>query len=226
MQLDEADRGFAYAQDAPLDMRMDQTTGVSAAEVLNTYPPGELVRILRAYGEEKQAKRIVAAIVREREKEPFTHSARLVELIRDALPQAAKRTGGNQAKRTFQALRIEVNGELSVLERAIPAAVKALDVDGPDRRAVVPLPGGPAGQAGVRGGCRHHRAARAAGRPRALPAPAQAAHARCPTPHRGGDRREPPCSPRGCAAPRDPGGSRVRRTGRREAPAGARAREE
>src|SRR5919106_5276723 len=130
MQLDEADRGFAYAQDAPLDMRMDQTTGMSAAEVLNTYPPGELVRILRAYGEEKQAKRIVSAIVRERAKEPFSNSARLVELIRDSLPQAAKRTGGNPAKRTFQALRIEVNGELSVLERAIPAAVTALAVGG------------------------------------------------------------------------------------------------
>ena len=130
MQLDEADRGFAYAQDAPLDMRMDQTTGISAAEVLNTYPPGELVRILRAYGEEKQAKRIVSAIVRERDKEPFSNSARLVELIRDSLPQAAKRTGGNPAKRTFQALRIEVNGELAVLERAIPAAVKALAVGG------------------------------------------------------------------------------------------------
>ncbi|WP_078855634.1 16S rRNA (cytosine(1402)-N(4))-methyltransferase RsmH [Streptomyces sp. SCSIO 75703] len=130
MQLDEAGRGFAYAQDAPLDMRMDQTAGVSAAEVLNTYPPGDLVRILRAYGEEKQARRIVSAIVREREKEPFTTSARLVELIRDALPQAAKRTGGNPAKRTFQALRIEVNGELSVLERAVPAAVRALAVGG------------------------------------------------------------------------------------------------
>ncbi|MFE0421764.1 16S rRNA (cytosine(1402)-N(4))-methyltransferase RsmH [Streptomyces sp. NPDC058953] len=130
MQLDEADRGFAYAQDAPLDMRMDQTTGISAAEVLNTYAPGELVRILRMYGEEKQAKRIVSAVVREREREPFTTSARLVQLIRDALPQAAKRTGGNPAKRTFQALRIEVNGELSVLERAIPAAVAALAVGG------------------------------------------------------------------------------------------------
>lgn len=103
-------------------MRMDQTTGIGAAEVLNTYPPGELVRILRAYGEEKQAKRIVSAVVREREKEPFSNSARLVELIRDSLPQAAKRTGGNPAKRTFQALRIEVNGELTVLERAVPAA--------------------------------------------------------------------------------------------------------
>ncbi|MGW7453620.1 16S rRNA (cytosine(1402)-N(4))-methyltransferase RsmH [Streptomyces sp. NPDC054787] len=130
MQLDEADRGFAYAQDAPLDMRMDQTTGISAAEVLNTYAPGELVRILRQYGEEKQAKRIVSAIVREREKEPFSQSARLVELIRDALPQAAKRTGGNPAKRTFQALRIEVNGELSGLEKAIPAAVDRIAVGG------------------------------------------------------------------------------------------------
>lgn len=111
-------------------MRMDQTTGISAAEVLNTYPAGELVRILRAYGEEKQAKRIVSAVVRERGKEPFSNSARLVELIRDSLPQAAKRTGGNPAKRTFQALRIEVNGELTVLERAIPAAVKALAVGG------------------------------------------------------------------------------------------------
>ncbi|MEU6211274.1 MULTISPECIES: 16S rRNA (cytosine(1402)-N(4))-methyltransferase RsmH [unclassified Streptomyces] len=130
MQLDEADRGFAYAQDAPLDMRMDQTTGISAAEVLNTYAPGELVRILRQYGEEKQAKRIVSAIVRERDKEPFSNSARLVELIRDALPQAAKRTGGNPAKRTFQALRIEVNSELSGLERAIPAAVDRIAVGG------------------------------------------------------------------------------------------------
>ncbi|MFG2620243.1 16S rRNA (cytosine(1402)-N(4))-methyltransferase RsmH [Streptomyces sp. NPDC048507] len=130
MQLDEADRGFAYAQDAPLDMRMDQTTGISAAEVLNTYAPGELVRILRQYGEEKQAKRIVSAVVRERDKEPFDHSARLVELIRDALPQAAKRTGGNPAKRTFQALRIEVNGELSGLEKAIPAAVDRIAVGG------------------------------------------------------------------------------------------------
>jgi 16S rRNA (cytosine1402-N4)-methyltransferase len=130
MQLDEADRGFAYAQDAPLDMRMNQTTGISAAEVLNTYPPGDLVRILRNYGEEKFARKIVDAVVKERAKEPFTNSARLVDLIRAALPQAAKRTGGNPAKRTFQALRIEVNGELTVLERAIPAAVAALAVGG------------------------------------------------------------------------------------------------
>ncbi|WP_069811810.1 16S rRNA (cytosine(1402)-N(4))-methyltransferase RsmH [Streptomyces sp. TP-A0874] len=130
MQLDEAERGFAYARNAPLDMRMDQTTGQSAAEVLNTYPPGELVRILRQYGEERFARRIVEAVVRERAKEPFSDSARLVELIREALPQSAKRTGGNPAKRTFQALRIEVNGELTTLERAIPAAVQALAVGG------------------------------------------------------------------------------------------------
>lgn len=130
MQLDEAERGFAYARDAPLDMRMDQGTGISAAEVLNTYPPGDLVRVLRGYGEERFAKRIVDAVVRERVREPFSGSARLVELIRDALPQAAKRTGGNPAKRTFQALRIEVNAELSVLERAVPAAVRALAVGG------------------------------------------------------------------------------------------------
>lgn len=130
MQLDEAGRGFAYARDAPLDMRMDQSTGQSAAEVLNSYPPGELVRILRAYGEEKFARKIVEAVVKEREREPFSGSARLVELIRDALPQAAKRHGGNPAKRTFQALRIEVNGELAVLKRAMPDAVDALAVGG------------------------------------------------------------------------------------------------
>ncbi|GAB2930193.1 16S rRNA (cytosine(1402)-N(4))-methyltransferase RsmH [Streptomyces mayteni] len=130
MQLDEADRGFAYAQDAPLDMRMDQSTGPSAADVLNTYPPGELVRVLRIYGEERFARRIVDAVVRERARAPITGSAQLVALIRQALPQAAMRTGGNPAKRTFQALRIEVNGELAVLERALPAAVEALAVGG------------------------------------------------------------------------------------------------
>ncbi|MGK5532310.1 16S rRNA (cytosine(1402)-N(4))-methyltransferase RsmH [Streptomyces sp. URMC 129] len=130
MQLDEADRGFAYAQDAPLDMRMDQSAGPSAADVLNTYPPGDLVRVLRHYGEERFARRIVDAVVRERAREPITTSARLVALIREALPQAAMRTGGNPAKRTFQALRIEVNGELATLERAVPAALDALRVGG------------------------------------------------------------------------------------------------
>ncbi len=130
MQLDEADRGFAYAQDAPLDMRMDQTRGISAAEVLNTYSHGDLARILKVYGEERFAGKIASAVLREREREPFSTSARLVELVRNAIPAATRRTGGNPAKRTFQALRIEVNGELEVLDRAIPGALDALAVGG------------------------------------------------------------------------------------------------
>ncbi|RAJ43641.1 16S rRNA (cytosine1402-N4)-methyltransferase [Kitasatospora sp. SolWspMP-SS2h] len=130
MQLDEADRGFAYAQDAPLDMRMDQTRGISAAEVLNTYGHGDLARILKVYGEERFAGKIASAVLREREREPFTTSARLVELVRNAIPAATRRTGGNPAKRTFQALRIEVNGELEVLDRAVPGALDALAVGG------------------------------------------------------------------------------------------------
>jgi 16S rRNA (cytosine1402-N4)-methyltransferase len=126
LQLDEPDRGFAYAQDAPLDMRMDQSAGLTAEEVVNSYEPGDLVRILRAYGEEKFAPRIVSAIVRERGRTRITSSARLAELVRDSIPAAARRTGGNPAKRTFQALRIEVNGELAALESALPAALDAL----------------------------------------------------------------------------------------------------
>ena len=130
MQLDEIDRGFSYANDAPLDMRMDPTTELTAAEILNTYPAGDIVRVLREFGEEKFATRIVSRIVDERERQPFTNSARLVELIRDSIPQAARRTGGNPAKRTFQALRIEVNGELDALRSAIPAALHSLSVGG------------------------------------------------------------------------------------------------
>jgi len=130
LQLDEADRGFAYAQDAPLDMRMDQGRGITAAEVLNTYAPGELIRVLRDFGEERFAKRIVSAIVREREVEPFTRSARLVDLLRDAVPAASQRTGGHPAKRTFQALRIEVNDELGAWQRAVAGAVDVLAVGG------------------------------------------------------------------------------------------------
>src|SRR3954470_11883304 len=126
LQLDEPDRGFAYAQDAPLDMRMDQSRGRTAEEVVNGYEPGDLVRVLRTYGEEKFASRIVSAIVRERAKGRITSTARLAELVKDAIPAAARRTGGNPAKRTFQALRIEVNGELAALESALPAALDAL----------------------------------------------------------------------------------------------------
>ncbi|HET7432399.1 MAG TPA: 16S rRNA (cytosine(1402)-N(4))-methyltransferase RsmH [Nocardioides sp.] len=130
MQLDLADRGFAYREDAPLDMRMDPTTGPTAADVLNTYPQAELARILKVYGEERFAGRIAAAVVRERSREPFTRSGRLVELLYDQIPAPARRTGGHPAKRTFQALRMEVNDELGVLRRAVPAAIDALAVGG------------------------------------------------------------------------------------------------
>jgi 16S rRNA (cytosine1402-N4)-methyltransferase len=126
LQLDEVDRGFAYSRDASLDMRMDQSQGMTAEQVVNDYPPGELVRILRVYGEEKFATRVVSSIVKERAKARITSSTALADLIRDAIPAAARRTGGNPAKRTFQALRIEVNGELAALETAVPAALDAL----------------------------------------------------------------------------------------------------
>jgi 16S rRNA (cytosine1402-N4)-methyltransferase len=130
MQLDDADRGFAYSKDAPLDMRMDTGSGQTAAEVLNTYTHGQLTRVLREYGEERFASKIAAAVLREREREPFTTSARLVELLYATVPAATRRTGGHPAKRTFQALRIEVNAELDVLRRAIPAALDALRMHG------------------------------------------------------------------------------------------------
>ena len=130
MQLDEAERGFAYSVDAPLDMRMDQGSGLTAADVLNTYDTAALIRILRDFGEERFAPRIASRIVRERKIAPFTNSGRLVEIVRDSIPAATRRTGGNPAKRTFQALRIEVNAELAVLERAIPAALDSLAVGG------------------------------------------------------------------------------------------------
>ena len=130
LQLDEEDRGFAYRVDAPLDMRMDQSEGVTAAEVLNTYEPADLERILRDYGEERFAKRIVGAIVRERAAQPFTTSARLVELLKAVVPAASQKSGGHPGKRTFQALRIEVNAELSAWQSALPAAIDALRVGG------------------------------------------------------------------------------------------------
>lgn len=130
LQLDRDDRGFSYARDTVLDMRMDQSGGLTAADVLNTYSEADLARLLREFGEERFARRIAAAVVAARQAEPFTTSARLVQLIRDSVPAATRRTGGNPAKRTFQALRIEVNAELAVLRRALPAAIRALAVDG------------------------------------------------------------------------------------------------
>jgi 16S rRNA (cytosine1402-N4)-methyltransferase len=130
LQLDRPTRGFSYSTDAPLDMRMDPSGPRTAADVVNTYSHGELARVLRVYGEERFAGRIASAIERERGREPFTGTARLAELVRDAIPAATRRTGGHPAKRTFQALRIEVNDELGVLTRALPAAIEALAVGG------------------------------------------------------------------------------------------------
>ena len=129
-QLDDPARGFAYAQDAPLDMRMDRTAERTAANVVNGYPPAELARILHEYGEERFARRIAEAVVRERARAPITSTQRLSAIVKDAIPAATRRTGGNPAKRTFQALRIEVNDELGTLRRALPAALDMLAVGG------------------------------------------------------------------------------------------------
>jgi len=130
LQLDEAERGFAYSKDAPLDMRMDATSGPSAADLLATASEGELIRILRTYGEEKFAPRIARLIIRRRDEAPITRTGELVDIIREAIPAPARRTGGNPAKRTFQALRVAVNDELTILERALPKALASLRVGG------------------------------------------------------------------------------------------------
>ena len=131
LQLDEASRGFSYARPAPLDMRMDQSSGMTAQDLLESADAAELTRILRTYGEERFASRIAAAIVRRRESgQPVTSTQDLAELVRQSVPAAARRNGGHPAKRTFQALRIAVNAELDVLERAVPRALNSLRVGG------------------------------------------------------------------------------------------------
>ncbi|CAM2876126.1 MULTISPECIES: 16S rRNA (cytosine(1402)-N(4))-methyltransferase RsmH [Dermacoccus] len=130
-QLDELERGFSYRADAPLDMRMDQSSaGQTAADVLNTYSQDELERILRVYGEERYARKIAHAVVKEREKQAWTTSARLVEMLRSVIPSASQRQSGHPAKRTFQALRIEVNDELRGWENTVDTALDTLAVDG------------------------------------------------------------------------------------------------
>ncbi|MFD1937787.1 MULTISPECIES: 16S rRNA (cytosine(1402)-N(4))-methyltransferase RsmH [Nonomuraea] len=129
-QLDEGERGFAYSYDAPLDMRMDTEQSLTAEEVVNTYSAAELTRILRDYGEERFAPRVAGLIVKERAKEAITSTKRLAEIVRAAIPAATRRTGGNPAKRTFQALRIEVNAELTAFEAALPASLDALALGG------------------------------------------------------------------------------------------------
>ena len=130
MQLDQSDRGFSYSQDAPLDMRMDQSATLTADVILNTYSHGQLAKILQKYGEEKFASKIAENIIKARSTGSLKSTKDLADLVKDSIPAPARRTGGNPAKRTFQALRIEVNQELAVLERAIPAALKVLNVGG------------------------------------------------------------------------------------------------
>lgn len=130
MQLDEADRGFAYSYDAPLDMRMDSTVGLTAADVLNTYDENDLTRIFRDYGEERYAKAVAREVVAARKAKPFVTSTQLTSLIAKVIPFIPGKSTGHPSKRVFQALRIEVNQELSVLERTIPAAIDSLKLGG------------------------------------------------------------------------------------------------
>lgn len=130
MQLDEADRGFAYSYDAPLDMRMDTSRGITAQEVVNTYDEQDLARIFKEFGEERYAKPVAKAIVAQRREAAFTTSAGLTQLIAKVIPFIPGKSSGHPAKRVFQALRIEVNGELEVLSRTMPAAIDALAVGG------------------------------------------------------------------------------------------------
>lgn len=130
MQLDQEDRGFSYSKAAPLDMRMDATTGITAADVLGEYSKHDLVRILREYGEERFAQRIVDGIIKAREAGTLKTTTDLAELVKASIPAPARRIGGNPAKRTFQAIRIEVNQELAILERAIPRALNSIRVGG------------------------------------------------------------------------------------------------
>lgn len=130
MQLDRVERGFAYAKDAPLDMRMDPDAELTAADILNTWDRKQITDILRRFGEEKFAARIAGFIVERRAQRPYTRTGELVETLYDAIPVPARRTGGHPAKRTFQALRIAVNAELDSLSAAIPAALAALSPGG------------------------------------------------------------------------------------------------
>ena len=130
MQLDEKDRGFAYSFDAPLDMRMDATEELTAAKILNEYNEDDLNRIFKTYGEERYARAIARQIVKIRSKSSFTTSKQLTDIIAKVVPFIPGKSTGHPAKRVFQALRIEVNRELEILEDTIPAVIDALKVDG------------------------------------------------------------------------------------------------
>ncbi len=129
-QLDEASRGFSYHQDAPLDMRMDQSAPFSAYDLVNTYDYHEMVKIFYRYGEEKFSKQVARQIERAREKAPIETTGELVELIKEAIPAPARRKGGHPAKRIFQAIRIAVNDELGAIEESLEQAIALLNVTG------------------------------------------------------------------------------------------------
>ena len=168
MQLDRTERGFSYSADAPLDMRMDPDAELTAAEVVNTYDEKSLARILREFGEERFAGRIAARIVRRRARQPFARTGELVELLYEAIPAPARRTGGHPAKRTFQALRVAVNGELDVAARRAACRAGSAGPWRTHRGDVLPVAGGPHRQERVRRGDGVAHAARSARRtPRA-----------------------------------------------------------
>ncbi|MGQ9558859.1 MAG: 16S rRNA (cytosine(1402)-N(4))-methyltransferase RsmH [Desulfurispora sp.] len=129
-QLDTPERGFSYWHDAPLDMRMDRRSALTAAEIVNTWPVEELVAVISRYGEDRFARRIAVAIERERRREPIATTGRLAEIIREAIPASQRRQGGHPARRTFQALRIAVNRELDVIAPALEQAVQHLEPGG------------------------------------------------------------------------------------------------
>ena len=150
MQLDRAERGFSYSHDAPLDMRMDQDAPLTAAEILNTYDKRALTRILQEFGEERFASRIAGEIVRRRARKPFETTAELVEVLYDVIPAPARRTGGHPGKRTFQALRTAVNGELDSLRSAVPVGACRAARGRPHRRDGLPVARGSNRQGRVR----------------------------------------------------------------------------
>jgi 16S rRNA (cytosine1402-N4)-methyltransferase len=129
-QFDEAERGFSYNHDAPLDMRMDRQAALTAAEIINEWPEQEIARVLFQYGEEKFSRRIARSIVQRRETAPIATTGELADIVKEAIPAATRRTGGHPAKRSFQGLRIAVNDELGAFEEGLHAAVRCLAPEG------------------------------------------------------------------------------------------------
>ena len=174
-QLDERDRGFASSYDAPLDMRMDQGQALTAADVLNTYPAARLARVLREYGEERFARQIADAVVRERSRAPLSSTGQLTEIIRTAIPAPARRSGGHPAKRTFQALRIVVLAYHSLEDRLVKRTLAARAADTTPPGLPVPLAAARPQFRLLTRGAERPSAAEVAANPRAAPARLRAA---------------------------------------------------